>query len=177
MRSTKNTPTMNFKLPWCLCLLVLLSGCDFGSSAGKAVGLSKRPWLYPVQEFSPEEKAHFAAAKNVIWTDLPKDPKDPKSKPDGVVQLGELSLGKNPVLDKLQRNFLALKAQHSVYMAEAWKVNMAQLDALGWPKSDSEYALINELIKAGYSEDQIDKIKKGDTEKVVSADGRKAEKD
>ncbi len=117
-------------------MITLMMSCSLfltgcGSGIGKSVGLAKRPWLPPVPEFSAQEKAEFAALK--------KD---------------------SAVLAKLQKNYLAYKAMFNIYMKEAWKVNLAQLDALGWKKDDSVYALTNELIKMGYDETQIEEFSK-----------------
>lgn len=128
------------------CLLCLsLCGC-WGDGAGKAIGLSKRPWLSPVQEFEPAEKAQLAVLKNIIWTDADKN---------GKPSLDEFSIGKNPVMVKLQNNYLAMKAEMNVYMVEAWRTNLNQLVALDWDKDAAIYSLTNELLVLGWSESEI----------------------
>jgi hypothetical protein len=133
---------------------LFLAGCGAMGNIPKSVGLGKRPWLLPIPELTDAQKAQLGAAKNIIWTDLAS----PDKKPDGKVQLDELSIGTNPAVAQLQKNYLAYKAQFAVYMKEAWKINMAQLQALDWKKEDASMALKAELVRLGYSPPEIDAI-------------------
>jgi len=110
--------------------LLICSAFLSGCAKSTIIGGGKRPWLPVIPAFTQQERDELAAQRK-----------------------------NNPAMEKLQRNYVAYKAMAAVYMKDAYAANCRVLIEIGWIKSDAEESLDNQLVKAGYSDDQILVIK------------------